>query len=54
MGKGDWYRPFSTTREERDLRHRYSKGEITYWQYEQEYEKLKQKGLIRRDGRIIE
>lgn len=52
MGKGSAYRPFSTTREERDLRDRYATTKMTFDQYEIAYRKLMKKGLIKRNGRV--
>ena len=51
--KGSWKRPPSTTREEQDLRDRYSRGKITFIQYERAYKKLLKQGLIKRNGRVI-
>ena len=53
MGKGSKPRPYSTTREERNLRDRYAWGKITFLQYERAWRKLKRKGLIRRNGKVI-
>jgi hypothetical protein len=53
MGKGDKRRPYSTTREERDLRRRYAMTKMTFLQYERAYRKLLKQGLIKRNGRIL-
>ncbi len=53
MGKGDTYRPYSTTRAERDLRRRYATTKMSFVQYEREYQKLMKRGLIKRNGRIL-
>lgn len=51
--KGDWPRPYSTTKEERDLRRKYATTKMTFDQYEREYKKLMRQGLIQRNGRIL-
>lgn len=51
--KGCWYRPHSTTKEEQNLRDRYSRGLITFDQYERAYRKLMKRGLIQRNGRTL-
>jgi len=53
MGKGDTYRPYSTTQEERDLRDKAMRTNMTEKEFDKEYEKLKKQGLIKRDGRVI-
>lgn len=53
MGKGDKRRPYSTTKEERDLRNRYATTKMTFDQFECEYKKLMKRGLIRRNGRVL-
>ena len=53
MGKGDTPRPFSTGQEERNLRNRYMRGEITIEQFNQEYETLLKAGKITRHGRQV-
>lgn len=53
MGKGDKPRPYSTTLEERELRHKYATTKMTFNQFECEYKKLMKRGLIRRNGRIV-
>lgn len=53
MGKGDRRRPDQTTKEEQNLRDRYSRGLITFDQYEIEYRKLMKRGLIKRNGKVI-
>ena len=51
--KGTWPRPFTTTREERDLRKDLMCGEITRAEYNKQYERLKNQGLIQRNGRVM-
>lgn len=51
--KGTWPRPCSTTREELELRKRFMFGEITQDMFDQEYKDLMRKGLIKRNGRVI-
>jgi hypothetical protein len=51
--KGDWPRPCQTTREEQDLRQLYMETDMTLEEFETEFEKLKQKGLIKRSGKVI-
>ncbi|MCK5608844.1 hypothetical protein KAR91_43630 [Candidatus Pacearchaeota archaeon] len=51
--KGDWPRPHSTTKEERDLRYKYATTKMTFDQFEIEYKKLMKRGLIRRNGRAL-
>lgn len=53
MGKGDKRRPYSTTREERELRNRYATTKMTFDQFEQAYRKLMKQGLIKRNGRTL-
>jgi len=53
MGKGDKRRPYSTTKEERNLRNRYATTKMTFNQYEKEYKKLMKRGLIRRNGKVL-
>jgi len=53
MGKGDKYRPHSTTQEEQDLRHRYATTKMTFDQFEIEYRKLMKQGKIKRNGRTL-
>ena len=53
MGKGDTYRPHSTTREEQALRDKYAHGDMTFKQYERAYRKLMRQGLIQRNGRVL-
>lgn len=53
MGKGDRYRPHSTTKEERALRDRYATTKMTFDQFERAYKKLMKRGLIRRNGRML-
>ena len=52
--KGDWPRPHSTTKEERDLRHKYATTKMTFNQFEQAYRKLMKQGLIKRSGKTIQ
>ena len=54
MGKGSRRRMCCTTREEQNLRDRYANGLITFGQYERAYRKLMKRGLIKRNGRVIE
>ena len=49
--KGTWPRPFTTTREERELRKEYMWGEITLAEYKKRYKRLEEQGLIKRSGR---
>jgi len=53
MGKGDTYRPHSTTREEQDLRERYARTDMTRAEFDVEFEKLKRQGLVKRNGKVI-
>ena len=53
MGKGDRYRPSSTTRQEYNLRCLYAAGQLTFNQYKKKYKVLMKKGLIKRNGRVI-
>jgi hypothetical protein len=53
-GKGDWPRPCSVTREELALRHEYMSGEMTLTEFNKKFKKLKEQGLIKRNGRVIE
>ena len=53
MGKGSRYRPFSTSREERELREKYADGRITFKQFEKEYKNLHREGKITRSGRVV-
>lgn len=54
MGKGDKRRPYSTTKEERDLRRKYATTKMAFDQFEREYKKLMRQGLIKRNGKVIE
>ena len=51
--KGTWPRPFTNTREERDLRKELMYGEITEAEYNRRYKRLQKRGLIKRNGRVI-
>lgn len=51
--KGSWSRPCSTTREEKQLREDFMYGKIKISEFNKRYEKLKEKGLIRRNGRTV-
>ena len=51
--KGSWKRPCCTTREEQNLRDRYSRGLMTFDQYEKAYRKLMKQGLIKRNGKTL-
>jgi hypothetical protein len=51
--KGSWKRPYSTTKEERDLRRRYATTKMSFNRFEREYNKLMKRGLIRRNGRVL-
>lgn len=53
FGKTDKYRPYSTTREERDLRDALAYGKITFAQFERKWNKLLKKGKIKRNGKIV-
>jgi hypothetical protein len=53
MGKGSRRRVCCTTKEEQNLRDRYSRKLITFDQYERAYRKLMKRGLIQRNGRVI-
>lgn len=53
MGKGSKRRPDQTTREEQNLRDRYARGKITFFQYERAYRKLMKQGLIKRNGKTL-
>ena len=52
-GKGDNARPFSTTREERQLRDEYMNGLYSLPIFKRLYNRLLERGLIRRGGRIM-
>lgn len=51
--KGDWERPRQTTCEEQELRHEYMLEEITLTEFNEQFAKLKKKGLIKRNGRVV-
>lgn len=51
--KGTWPRPFTNTREERDLRKELMYGEIDLAEYDKQYERLQKRGLIKRNGRVV-
>ena len=51
--KGDWPRPHSTTKEERDLQEKYATTRMTFDEFELEYNKLIKGGLIKRNGRVM-
>ena len=51
--KGTWPRPFTNTREERELRKQYAYGEITLAEYNRQYKRLQERGLIKRNGRVV-
>lgn len=51
--KGDWPRKCSTTREEKELRETYARTRMTRAQFEDAFTLLKEKGLIKRNGRVI-
>lgn len=51
--KGYWKRPCCTTKEEQDLRDRFSRGKITFDQYARAYRKLMKQGLIKRNGKTL-
>jgi len=53
IGKTDKYRPYSTTREERDLRDALAYGKITFAQFEIKYKKLLKQEKIKRNGRVV-
>ena len=53
MGKGSKYRPYSTSREERDLRDALARGKISFKEFERKYNKLMDEGKITRDGRVV-
>lgn len=53
LGKGSNPRPYSTTREERNLRDALAWGLITFKEYERKYNILLKQGKIRRNGRIL-
>ncbi len=46
-------KPYQTTQEEQLLRWSYAKGKITKTEYNKQYKRLRERGLIRRNGRII-
>ena len=54
MGKGSRPRPRGITREEEDLRNDFAFRGISLVEFNRRYAELKQKGLIRRSGRILE
>lgn len=49
MGKGSKPRPDYTTRAEQELRWDYMNGEMTLNEFNRRYEKLKKRGLIKRN-----
>lgn len=49
----EFQKPYTTTREEQNLRWKYSRGEITCEEYEEQYRKLLKAGKIRRSGRTV-
>jgi len=51
--KGDWPRPSSIGREERELREKLFEGRITFKKFEREYKKLHREGKITRNGRVV-
>jgi len=51
--KGDWPRPSSIGREERELREKLFEKRITFKQFEKEYRRLHREGKITRNGRVI-
>lgn len=53
MGKGSKPRPQSVSREELDLRWKYATHQISLAEFEIDYEELRQKGLLRRSGRVL-
>ena len=54
MGKGSRPRPKSITREEMDLRDVYSRGLISLATFNRRYAVLMRRGLIRRNGRVVD
>jgi len=54
LGKGSNPRPYTTTREERDLRDALAYGKISFTQFEKKYKILLKEGKIRRSGRKID
>jgi hypothetical protein len=53
MGKGDTYRPYSTSRHERDLRWALALGKIDFKTFEERYKALHREGLIHRSGKVV-
>jgi len=53
MSKGSQRRPRSIMEDEEDLRWRLSRGEITSTEFDREYQELRKRGLIRRNGKKI-
>jgi len=53
MGKGSRQRPSSITSAERDLRWELLEGKITVAVFNRRYKKLKERGLIQRNGRVM-
>jgi len=51
--KGDWPRPSSIGREERELREKLFEKRITFKQFEKEYRRLHREGKITRNGRVM-
>lgn len=51
--KGSWRRPRSTTRQEEELRDDLYRGRITERTFTVRFNKLRRKGLIKRDGVVV-
>jgi len=49
----EFQKPYTTTREEQELRWKYADGLITFDEFERRYKKLLKAGKIKRNGRII-
>lgn len=57
IGKGSNRRPSMITKQEEELRWRYATQKprpMTFDQFEAAYKELKERGLIQRNGRVIE
>jgi hypothetical protein len=46
-------KPYQTTIEEQQLRWDYAEGKITLDEFDRRYERLKKRGKIRRNGKVV-
>ena len=49
----EFQKPYTTTREEQNLRWKYANGGMTFAQYEKKYKQLLKAGKIKRSGRVV-